>query len=255
VSTNNEHKVAVVTGSSKGIGAGIAVSLARAGYDVYVTYLNDEAGANHVAEQVSEAGATPSVIALDVTDPASVEGLFARVASAHGRLDLLVNNAVQELSRPVVEQTFADWRRVGAVKLDGAFLCTKAAIPLFEHSDCAAMIAVSSYEAEQPSPEHPAYGVATAGLNAFVKAMALYLPKFGARCNAVCPGPVRTPLWEGEGYDDDELWARLADANPVGRNATPEDVGAAVVLLATDATRMLNGNFLYVNGGNHLREP
>jgi glucose 1-dehydrogenase len=250
-----DSRVAIVTGSSKGIGAGIALRLAQAAHSTYVTFLSDEAGAGRVATEIRDAGGVAHVAHLDVSSESSVKDLFAEVDRAYGKLDILVNNAARELSRPVAEQTIEDWRKVGEVKLDGAFLCTKAALPLFNRTRSASMIAISSYEAEQPSPDHPAYGVATAGLNAFVKAMALYLPKFGARCNAVCPGPVRTPLWTGEGYEDDALWERLAGENPVGRNATPDDVAQAVVMLATEPTRMLNGNFVYVNGGNHLREP
>ena len=249
------QQVAVVTGSSKGIGAGIARQAAAAGFDTYVTYNTDQKGAAKVIEEIERVGGSAHCEHLDVSDEASVASLFGKIGDRHGKLDLLVNNAVRELSTPIADQSLDDWKTVLAVKLDGAFLCTKAALPLFESSGSAAMIALSSFEAEQPSPEHPAYGVATAGIDAFVKAMALYLPRFGARCNAVCPGAVRTPLWEGDGLDDDEMWQRLAENNPVGRNATPDDVGQVVVALAKDPTRMLNGNFVYVNGGNHLREP
>ncbi len=253
--SNTPRPVAIVTGSSKGIGAAIATGLAEAGYDVFVTFFTDEAGARGVADGIRAANGTAYVANLDVTEPDSVARLFEEVADRYGRLDLLVNNAAQELSKPLADQTLEDWRRVVSVKLDGAFMCTQAALPLFVESGCASMIAISSYEGEQPSPTYPAYGAATAGLNAFVKAMALYLPAFGARCNAVCPGAVRTPLWAGGRSGAVADWAHNASANPVARNPTPRDVAEAVILLATDQTRMLNGNFLYVNGGNHLRGP
>lgn len=256
IQTMNEpiERVVVVTGSSQGIGAAIAKRLSRRGTAVFVSYLsNCEAGETVLAD-VRACGAVGHLVQLDVADPASVERVFSQIGDAYGRLDVLVNNAVQDLSSPIAEQTIEDWRTVLNVKLDGIFLCTKAALPLFEASGDASMIAISSFDGEQPSSAFPAYGVAAAGVNAFVKAMALYLPRYGARCNAVCPGPVRTSLWSNSRSDSSANWPDFAASNPMSRNATPEDVAEAVAMLVEDPTGYLNGNFVYVNGGNHLRQ-
>jgi NAD(P)-dependent dehydrogenase (short-subunit alcohol dehydrogenase family) len=221
---------------------------------VFVSYHSRREGAESVAAEIRECGGVAHPVQLDVADPASVERTFDEIATTYGRLDVLVNNAVDDRSAPLAEQAFDDWRRVLGVKLDGAFLCTKAALPLFQASGGASMIAVSSFEGENPGPDFLAYGVAAAGVNAFVKAMALYLPRFGVRCNAVCPGPVPTALWNASRSDGGVDWDGFAAANPMSRNATPEDVAEAVAMLVDDATGYLNGNFVYVNGGNHLRQ-
>ncbi len=250
--TDAIESVALVTGASQGIGAAIARRLARPGTAVYASYLTNRTGGERVVDEIRERGGLGQAVQLDVSDPASVERLFARLRGDHGRLDVLVCNAVRDRSAPIDQQSFEDWRTVLGTKLDGIFLCTQAALPLFEASGEASMIAVSSFEGEQPSPAFPAYGVAAAGVNAFVKAMALYLPHHGARCNAVCPGPVQTALWS-HGRAGLADWPAFAAANPMARNATPDDVAEAVAMLVEDRTRYLNGNFVYVNGGNHLR--
>ena len=114
------------------------------------------------------------------------------------------------------------------------------------------MIIISSNADENPSPETLSYAIATAATTSFAKAMALHLPPYGIRVNAVMPGQVRTANW-GELEKDDELWRSFAEANPMKRNATPEDVADAVLVLINDPHRFLNGNLLYVNGGNHLQ--
>jgi NAD(P)-dependent dehydrogenase (short-subunit alcohol dehydrogenase family) len=247
------RRVALITGASQGIGAAIAKRLARPGWAVYVSYLTNRAGGEAVIEEIQACGGVARLLELDVADHTSVERAFAQVGEAHGRLDALVSNAVRDRSAPIAEQSIDDWRTMLAVKLDGIFLCTKAALPLFAASGDASLIAISSFEGEQPSPAFAAYGVAAAGVNAFVKAMALYLPRYGARCNAVCPGPVPTALWSEGRSSSEGTWSQFAAANPMSRNATPEDVAEAVAMLVHDPTRYLNGNFVYVNGGNHLR--
>lgn len=245
-------QIAVVTGASKGIGAAIARRLATADYHVVVTYFRDADGGKRTVDDIAAAGGTATLAELDVRDEESVNRLFSGVDAAHGQVDLLVNNAAKEVSKPLDQASFDEWRTVLSTKLDGAFLCTRAAAPLFAKAEAPSMIAISTFEGEQPSPDYPAYGVANGGLNAFVKAMALWLPSVGARANAVCPGPVATPLW-GPDENNDELWTELASKNPVGRNATPGDVAEVVLMLAKEPTRMINGSFIFVNGGNHLR--
>ncbi|HWO48017.1 MAG TPA: SDR family NAD(P)-dependent oxidoreductase, partial [Solirubrobacterales bacterium] len=130
----HEGAIALVTGSSKGIGAGIARHLAAAGFTTYVTHHTDQAGADEVAAEIKQQGGSARVASLDVSNEASVEALFGTIEEEHGRLDVLVNNAVKEVSKPIAEQTLEEWKTVLAVKLDGSFLCTRAALPLFEKS-------------------------------------------------------------------------------------------------------------------------
>src|SRR5262249_40773504 len=188
-------RVAFVTGSSKGIGAAIAALLGASGYDVTVTYHRDEAGGRSVVARIRDAGGTARLVPLDVADPESVAAAFDELDRRHGHLDLLVHNAVREIAKPFDQTTLEEWHTMLGSELDGAFLCTRCALPLFVRASQPSLVVISSYEAERPRPEHFAYGVTNAGVNAFVRAMALYLPAFGATCNAVCPGPVRTSLW------------------------------------------------------------
>ena len=250
------NRIAVVTGGSKGIGQAITAELARSNYRVIATYRQDRETAEKSVEAINRSVGSDIVqtFQMDVRDPDSVTALFDGVKTLYGHLEMLVNNAATELSTYIDEQTLSDWKTVLDTKLVGAFLCTKAALELFQESDTPSMVAISSFEAEQASPEFTAYAVANAGLDAFIKSMAQFLPKYGARANAVCPGPVNTPLW-GPDQENEELWKELAEANPTGRNATPEDIAQTVRMIAEEPTRMVNGNFVYVNGGNHLRQP
>jgi NAD(P)-dependent dehydrogenase (short-subunit alcohol dehydrogenase family) len=120
------------------------------------------------ADRILACGGTARVARMDVTSAESVRAVFDELTSRRGRLDLLVQNAVREVPRSVAEATLDEWREVIESKLDGAFLCTQAALPLFARASRPSMIVVSSYEAERPRPLYPAYGVANAGLNAFV---------------------------------------------------------------------------------------
>lgn len=252
---NSDHRIALVTGGSRGIGSSIVEDLSASGYLVYFTYHSDDAAARGVVSQANATdGAAPIPLRADVTNEADMSSVFDRIANERGHLDLLVSNAVKEVSLPLPDQTLDDWKIVLDTKLVGIFIATKLALPLFSAAPSPSLVAISTFEAQQPSPDYPAYGVANAGIDAFVKAMAVYLPRYGARVNAICPGPVNTPLW-GDDQGNEDLWKEMAEANPVGRNATPADVALAVRWLAEEPTRMINGSFIYVNGGNHLRQP
>ena len=249
---NSKQKIALVTGASKGIGKAIALRLSSIGYYVYVTYHSDLDGGKKTLKEISSSGAKGGLHKLDVRDESSVKSLMDKIDEEYGHLDLLVNNAVKELSKPIEEASLDDWKTVLSTKLDGAFLTTKYAIPLLKKSENPNLVNIATYEGERPVADFLAYGVANAGLIAFTKAMATYLPRYGIRVNAIMPGEVRTPLW-GDGYNDDKLWKELDEANPMGRVAGVKDVADALILLTEDPNKFLNGNFLFVNGGKHLK--
>ena len=244
-------KVAVVTGSSKGIGQAIAIRLAKDGYVVYVTYCTDKAGGQSTINEINKNGGESFLHEVDVTNEHSVSQLMESVEKQFGHLDVLVNNAAFSVDKRMEDASFAEWKLAMDIKLHGAWLATKYAIPLLKQSENANVIIISSSADEKPSPEVLSYAIATAATNAFAKAMAFHLPPYGIRVNAIMPGQVITANW-GPLEKDDALWQKFADNNPMKRVATPEDVADAVMIFVNDPHKFLNGNLLYVNGGSHL---
>ncbi|MBU0975861.1 MAG: SDR family oxidoreductase [Patescibacteria group bacterium] len=250
--STTKQKVAVVTGSSKGIGRAIVLRLERDDFFVYVTYFTDKAGGQSTADEIKKAGGKCSLQKLDVSDEKSVTQLMSLIDNEFGHLDVLVNNACRDVSKSIEDSTYAEWKLAFDTKVHGAWLCTKYAIPLLAKSKNANVIVISSSADERPGPEILSYAVATGATNSFVKAIAPYLPKYGIRVNAVMPGEVRTANW-GELEKDDKLWKEFAENNPMKRVTTPEEVADAVMILINDPHKFLNGNFLFVNGGGHLK--
>ena len=189
------ERVAVVTGASRGIGAEIAKSFARWGYTSVITFRSRRALAEEVVEAIGEAGGRAISLQVDVRSDASVLSMLDGVGQAFGRIDALVCNAVDEVIKPIDEASLEEWHVPLLTKLDGAFLCTKHAIPLLQESDNPSITYVTSVDGERPNGDYIGYQVGTAGLMAMTKANAVYLGrKYGIRVNAVAPGPVRTEL-------------------------------------------------------------
>jgi NAD(P)-dependent dehydrogenase (short-subunit alcohol dehydrogenase family) len=247
-------KVALVTGSSQGIGAGIAKVLASSGYTVIVTYRHNQAKAEAVIEDIKANGGQAVIQQLDVLVEDSVKQCFDRVATEFGRLDVLVNNAGTDGVTTIEDTTFEKWHEIVGPKIDGNFLCTKYALPLLKKVEKSDLIVIMSSLGDRPDVEDIAYSVGTAGAVCFVKAMALALSKYGIRTNGVGPGEVRTELgyWQEQGLTSDETWEGFAKGNPLGRVATPEDIGQTVLTIVDNPTQFWNGNFVYVTGGDHL---
>jgi NAD(P)-dependent dehydrogenase (short-subunit alcohol dehydrogenase family) len=245
------QRVALVAGSSKGIGSGIAKAFAKEGFHSFITYFQDRQGGETILKEIKDSGGSASLMQLDVTSEESVSTAYSKIASELGRLDSLVVTAVREIPKAVDEATLDEWHKVLLTKLDGAFLMTKHAIPLLSQSNNPSITYITSIDGERPKGDFIGYQTGTAGLIALTKAHSVYLAKkYGIRCNAISPGPVRTPLWDNLGGDDESMWAHFAESSPVKRIATLEDVSAACLFLATDPRKFLNGVFLSVDGGD-----
>lgn len=249
-----KQKIALITGSSSGIGAGIAKTLAQHGYLVIVTYKDHKKWGEHVVASFNQYKGQSVLHELDVTNEESVKACFDFVAKEYGRLDVLVNNAAVDGVAPIEDCTFDTWKLMTRTKIDGNFLCTKYALPLLKIPGKADLIVIMSSMGERPDPDDVGYCVGTAGTISFVKAMAKGLAKYGIRTNGVGPGEARTNngYWKDAGITSDEQWEKLAKANPLGRVTTPGDVGETVLAIIENKTGHWNGNFLYVNGGGHL---
>ena len=248
-----KNKIALVTGSSKGIGKAIAIRLAKEGYITYVTYRTDKKGGEKTVKEIEEFDGKAYLLQIDVRSEEQVKSAFEKIKNDYGHLNVLVNNAGIEIPKDIEKVSFDEWKTVTETKIHGVFLCTKYAIPLMKNQDNANIINIISSLGIKPIPEAPAYCVGNAGVIAFTKMMAIHLGKYGIRTNGISPGTTRTHMWDSMNGDDDKMWENFAKNNPMGRVSTPEDIASAVMMIINDESGYLNGNFIFVDGGAYLK--
>jgi NAD(P)-dependent dehydrogenase (short-subunit alcohol dehydrogenase family) len=234
--------VAVITGSTRGIGEGIARRLASEGASVVVTGRSVDDG-KAVVDDITGGGGTATYVRADVRDPDDIAALFEVTVERFGSLDVLVNNAAVQTETTVGEATHEDWALVLETDFRSYWLCAKHAV---EQMDEGAIVNVSSNHAFSTMPAHFPYNAVKAGINGMTKAMAL---DFGPsiRVNTVNPGWV---VVERTTVDmSDEQRRHLDSIHPVGRIGRPEDVADAVAFLASDDAAFVTGTSLLVDGG------
>ena len=262
--TGIEGKVALVTGAASGIGRATALALAKEGAAVIVADL-DQKGGGETCDQISAAGGRGRFAALDVTSEDAWAGLIAEVERREGALHVLVNNAGLCISAPLLEMSFAAFRRQNAVNIDGVFLGTKAALPLIAKSGGGSIVNLSSVAGLKGVPGLSGYCASKGAVRLFTKAVALECGRArnGVRVNSIHPGAIETPIWVkmGAGGDMPELGANeLADrmeatraaaerATPMGAAGRPEDIAAGVVYLCSAEARFVTGSELVIDGG------
>lgn len=247
-------RVAIVTGSSDGIGQATAKLLGSNGYQVIVTYKTNQAKAEESLRYIQEHGGGGIIVQLDVTNEDSVKECFQQIAEKYEKLDVLVNNAGIDHPLSIEDCTYEQWKEITGPKIDGNFLCTKYALPLLKLAGKADIITIMSSLDTIVDPGDPAYSVGTAGAVCFVKTMSVALARYGIRTNGVGPGSIRTelPYWREAGLDTDEAWIKFAKDNPLGRVATVEDVAISILDVLQNRSQYWNGNFIYVDGGAHI---
>jgi 2-deoxy-D-gluconate 3-dehydrogenase len=244
-------RVAVVTGASMGIGLGIARRQHEAGAAVVLADLRlDLAGEAAAAMDASRPGSTLAVRA-DVADEDDVRRMADETAARFGRIDILVNNAGIYPNRPLADMDLATFRRVLDVNLTGTFLCTReVARHMVARGEGGRIVNVTSIDALHPSMVGLAhYDASKHGLWGFTKSTALELAPHGIAVNAVAPGAIRTP---GVGGVDSEALDAFAALVPMGRIGEPDDIGRAVLFLASDLASYVTGAQLVVDGGRLL---
>jgi 3-oxoacyl-[acyl-carrier protein] reductase len=242
--------VAVVTGSSRGIGRAIAERYAMEGAAVAVTYVREDAAARGVVDDITSAGGQAFALALDVSRRVDVEAAVAAVLDRFGRLDVLVNNAGVHVAKDVMETTEEDWDATIDVNLKGAYLCSKAVVPAMRAQGRGSIVNISS----NSGLYHPSalrfteYVVSKAGMNGLTKAMALALgPEI--RVNAICPGWIRTDMLE---EIDPAVHESILAETALRRWGTPDDVARSAVFLASNEADFITGELLIVAGGRGM---
>ena len=244
-----EGKVAVVTGGSLGIGAGVVRRLAAEGAAVALDYFSHRDAADGIANDIRAAGGKALVVQADVSQVADVQRLVAQTVAEYGRLDLLVNNAGIEQPTPFENITEQQWDRQIGVDLKGAFFAAQAAWRQFKaQGGGGVIINISSVHEELPMVGNSVYCAAKGGLRMLTRTLASELAAQRVRIVNIGPGAIATPINQAT-LDDPQRKAALLNEIPLGRIGTPVDIANAVVWLATDQASYITGTTLFVDGG------
>ena len=242
-------KTCVVTGSSKGIGRGIAERLGENGCAVAVNYRGSTDAAHETVESVKDAGGTAIAVQADVTDLAAVEAMREEVHDAFGEVDVLINNA--GINQDVVfnEMTHEEWDTVLDVHLDGAFHCTQTFYDDIAAAEEGRLINISSIVGKGGNFGQANYATAKAGIFGFTRTLALELAREGSTSNCVAPGFISTRMVEDL---PDRIKDQIRGDTPLGRLGDVREVSEVVCFLASDRSSFITGEVIDVNGGKDL---
>ena len=253
-----KDKVCIVTGAASGIGRGIAEKFAAHGAKVAIADLNLEGAKAAAADIAAKHKGEAIGVDMDVTSEEQVNAAVAEVVRKWGRVDVLVSNAGVQIVHPVHEFPFADWKKMLAIHLDGAFLTSKACLPHMHKQGSGSVIFMGSVHSKEASPLKSAYVTAKHGLIGLSKVISKEGGKHGVRSNVICPGFVRTPLVEKQipeqakalGISEEEVIKKVMLGQTVdGEFTTVDDVAEVALLFAGFGSNALTGQSLVVSHG------
>jgi 3-hydroxybutyrate dehydrogenase len=254
---NLENQVAIVTGAASGIGRAIAQRFARAGARVVIADL-DRGAAAATAREINPDPGKAIGIAMDVTDEQAVNAGVAEAVSRFGGVDILVSNAGIQIVHPLEEFSYAEWKKLLAIHLDGAFLTTRACLPHMYKAGRGSLIYMGSVHSKLASVLKAPYVTAKHGLIGLAKTMAKEGAAHGVRANVICPGFVRTPLVERQipeqsrtlGMSEEDVIRKVMLKDTVdGEFTTLDDVAEVALLFASFPSNALTGQSLVVSHG------
>ncbi len=241
-------KTAVVTGASKGIGAGIAKGLAAEGAAVIVNYASSKDGADRVVADIKAKGGKAIAVQGDVAKAADVKKIFAETKKAFGRLDILVNNAGVYNLLPLEEVTEEDFHRHFNVNVLGLLLATQEAAKLFGDKG-GSVINVGSVASDLNSPNTVVYTATKGAVDAVTRVLAKELGPRKIRVNSINPGVIETEGTHAAGVIGSDFEKQFVALTPLGRTGQPDDIAPVAVFLASDELRWVTGDTLVVSGG------
>lgn len=241
-------KVAIVTGAGRNIGRAIALALADAGASVLVNARSNRAEADAVAREIEANGRKALVHIGDVADAADVGAMVDSAVTHFGRIDILVNNAALRREKAFAEMSYAEWREIMNVTLDGAFHCVKACLPYLKKSGEGTIVNIGGLSAHTGARDRAHVVTAKAGIIGFTRALAHDLASDRITVNCVVPGLIGTPRPKGQPEPAHHLVHRTIS----GERGRPEDVAAAVRFLCGPGARYINGQAIHSSGGAYL---
>jgi 3-oxoacyl-[acyl-carrier protein] reductase len=241
-------KVAVITGASKGIGAGIAKELAAQDASVVVNYSSSKAAADEVVAEIAKAGGKAIAVGGSVAKQEGIDHIFAETRKAYGKVDILVNNAGLYAFSPIETLTTESMNAMFSVNVYGLMLATKAALPLFP-AEGGSVINIGSVVGEIAPAQAAIYAGTKGALNSITRVFARELAPKKIRVNAVNPGAVHTEGFESAGFKGSPFEAQMVQNTPLGRLGTPKDIADLVAYLASPAAGWITGSLIDAAGG------
>lgn len=248
---SSQSKNALVTGASKGVGRGIALNLAKNGWNVGINYCRDLSGAEETAQSVRDLGQDAWLIQGDIGLSEQVKSMFAQFIECAGTIDLLVNNAGVQTWKAMLDLTEEDWDRTIRTNLKGTFLCTQQAGRLMQTTG-GRIINIGSGANKAPFPMLSDYCASKGGIETFTTVCAVELGRYGITVNCVAPGAIEV---ERTKLEDPDYAGEWGSRTPMGRVGNVDDVAHAVVFLASERADFVTGQTLYVDGGMFSQVP
>jgi 3-oxoacyl-[acyl-carrier protein] reductase len=242
-------KTALVTGGAQNIGRAICLDLAAGGARVLVNTRRSVDIAQETVNLIKQAGGEAMVAQADITDPEAVDRMVAAGIAAYGGIDILVNNAAMRKEAPLTDVSFADWKEVLGIMLDGAFLCTKACVPQLRARGGGSIVTIGGMTGHSGAKERVHVVTAKAGLAGFTKAVALDVAEFGITANCVVPGLIGTVRGSHNVLTPQHHASRPM---PLGRRGTAQEVAALVRYLCGPNARYVTGQSWHLNGGSYM---
>ncbi len=241
-------KVAVITGAGRNIGRAIALTLADAGAAILVNARSNRTEAEAVAREIESSGGKALVHIGDVADRQAVQAMADAAVQQFGGIDILVNNAALRREKPFDEMSYADWREIMDVTLDGAFHCTKACLAALRKLEAGSIVNIGGLSAHSGAKNRAHVVTAKAGIAGFTRALASELASDGITVNCVVPGLIGTPRPK----DKPEPAHHLTHQTLTGERGKPEDVAALVRFLCGPGARYVTGQVIHANGGAYF---
>jgi 3-oxoacyl-[acyl-carrier protein] reductase len=250
-SLNLKDRVALVTGGSRGIGRAAVGCFAKLGANVVINYVRDERAASDTVKTAGGFGVSAVAVQADVSRLAEAQRLIQKTIDNLGRIDFLVCNAGIWEGGPVDELSEAAWNRTMDLNLKGTWAACRAAVPHMKTRGFGRIVIVSSTAGQRGEANVSNYAASKGGQISFTKSLAAELGPFGINVNSVAPGWVDTDMC-ADVFADKSFRKSIEDAIPVGRVASPQDIGWPIVFLCSEWARHINGEILNVNGGSVL---